>query len=64
MFLHFLYVQRKENRKEKNRKKRKFLKVQYCKCTGLTKYANVSAYIPTFTDIVSPGTYTDLVSPF
>ena len=34
-----------------------------CKCTGLTKYANVSAYIPTFTDLVSPGAYPDLVSP-
>ena len=34
-----------------------------CKCTGLTKYANVSSYIPTFADLVSPGVYTDLVSP-
>ena len=25
-----------------------------CKCTGLTKYANVSAYIPTYTDLVRP----------
>ena len=25
-----------------------------CKFTGLTKYANVSAYIPTYTDLVSP----------
>ena len=48
----------------KNRKKRKVLTTQCCKCTGLTKYANVSAYIPTFTDLGSPGAYTDLVSPF
>ena len=34
-----------------------------CKYTGLTKYANVSTYIPTFTDLVSPGAYHDLVSP-
>ena len=34
-----------------------------CKCTGLTKYANVSSYIPTFADLVSPGVYTDLASP-
>ena len=34
-----------------------------CKCTGLTKYANVSAYIPTYTDLVSPGAYPNLVSP-
>ena len=33
------------------------------KCTGLTKYANVSAYIPTYTDLVRPGAYPDLVSP-
>ena len=31
------------------------------KSTGLTKYANVSAYIPTFTDLVSPGAYPDLL---
>ena len=48
----------------KNRKKRKVLTTQCCKCTGLTKYANVSAYIPTFTNLGSPGAYTDLVSPF
>ena len=34
-----------------------------CKCAGLAKYANVSAYIPTYTDFVSPGAYPDLVSP-
>ena len=34
-----------------------------CKCTGLTRYANVSAYIPAYTDLVSPGAYPDLVSP-
>ena len=34
-----------------------------CKYTGLTKCVNVSAYIPTFTDLVNPGAYADLVSP-
>ena len=34
-----------------------------CKRAGLTKYANVSAYIPTYTDLASPGAYPDLVSP-
>ena len=29
-----------------------------CKCTGLTKYANVSAYIPTYTDLVRPQSVT------
>ena len=32
-----------------------------CKCTGLTKYANASSYIPTSTDLANPGVYTDLV---
>ena len=37
----------------------------YCKYTGLTKYANVSAYtpIPSYTDLVSSGAYADLVNP-
>ena len=49
--------QKMENKKQKikNRKKRKVLTMQCCKCTGLNKYANVSAYIPTFTDLGSPG---------
>ena len=34
-----------------------------CKYAGLTKYANVSAYIPTFTNLVSPGAYPDLLNP-
>ena len=34
-----------------------------CKCTGLTNYANISAYIPTHTDLVSPGAYSHLVRP-
>ena len=33
-----------------------------CKCTGLTKYANVSAYIPTYTDLVSLDENADLVN--
>ena len=33
------------------------------KCTGLTKYTNVRAYIATYTDLVSPGVYPDLKSP-
>ena len=32
-------------------------------CTGLTKYANVSAYIPTYTSLVRPDAYPDLESP-
>ena len=34
-----------------------------CKCTGLTKYANVSAHIPTYIDLLSPGAYPELVGP-
>ena len=34
-----------------------------CKSTGLTKYANVSAYIPPYTDLMSPGAYPNLVNP-
>ena len=49
---------------KKWKKKKKKVSTRQCKCTGLTKYANVGSYIPTFTDLVSPGVYTDLVSPF
>ena len=35
-----------------------------CKCTGLIKYANVSAYIPTYTELVNLGAYPDIVSTF
>ena len=35
----------------------------HCKCTGLTTYVNVSAYIATYTDLASPGAYPNLVSP-
>ena len=34
-----------------------------CKDTGLTEYANLSAYIPIFTDLVSPGAYHGLLKP-
>ena len=39
--------------------------VRWCvlKQFGLTKYAIVSAYIQTYTNLVSPGAYPDLVSP-
>ena len=42
-----------EEKKIENRKKRK-VPIMQCKCTGLTKYANISAYILTYTDLVSP----------
>ena len=32
-------------------------------CIGLTNYANISAYILTHTDLVSPGAYPDVESP-
>ena len=34
-----------------------------CKDTGLTKYANLSVYIPIFNDLVSPGAYPGLLRP-
>ena len=29
-----------------------------CKCTGRTRYANVGAYMPTYTDLVRPQSVT------
>ena len=58
-----VFCARKEKRIEKRKLKKK-RKVLTRQCTGLTKYVNVSSYIPTFTNLVSPGACTDLVSPF
>ena len=45
--------------KEKRIEKRKLKKREKSsQCAGLTKYVNVSSYIPTFTNLVSQGVYT------
>ena len=58
----FFVRAKKRKYKIKNRKKKK-VSIMQCKYTGLTKYANVSEYISTYTNLVTPGAYPDLVSP-
>ena len=61
VFVFFVHA-KKRKQKIENRKKRKVPTMQ-CKCTGLTKYANVSAHIPIYTNVVIPGAYPNLVRP-
>ena len=51
-YVRFCAFSAREEKKIENRKKRK-APTMHCKCTGLTKYVNVGAYIPTYTDFVS-----------
>ena len=50
-----VFFVRAKKRKEKIEKRK--VPTMQCKCTRLTKYANVSAYTPTYTELVSPPMY-------